>query len=81
LDDGRDRREGDGAQGDEALEGAEGNGNEFGFFGCAAHEDGAKEVFSHLRLGIARRYIQEVLVVLVVTLKLITLQRNNDQPS
>jgi hypothetical protein len=37
LDNSRDRREGDGAQGDGALEGAEGNG--------ASHEDGAKEVF------------------------------------
>jgi hypothetical protein len=83
LDDGRDRRGGDGAQGDEALEGAEGNGNEFGIFRCAAHEDGAKEVFNHLRLGIACRYIQEVLlsVVLVLTLKVVTLQRNRDQPS
>jgi hypothetical protein len=55
LDDSRDRREGDGAQDDEALEGAEGNG--------AAHEDGAK-VFcmpaicrDKVRLGIARRHI------------------------
>ena len=32
LDDGRDRREGDGAQGDEALEGAEGNGDKRGIF-------------------------------------------------
>jgi hypothetical protein len=55
LDDSRDRREGDSAQGDEALEGAEGNGDEFC---CTAHEDGA-----NLRLGIACRYFQEVLVV------------------
>jgi hypothetical protein len=66
LDGGRDRREGDGAQGDEALEGAEGNGNEFGIFRCAAHEDGAKDVFNHLRLGIACRYIQEVLLSVVL---------------
>jgi hypothetical protein len=40
LDDSRDRREGDGAQGDEALEGAEGNGENFGIFSLrAAHED------------------------------------------
>jgi hypothetical protein len=45
LDDGRDRREGNGAQGDEALEGAEGNGDNFSIFRCAAHKDGAKEVF------------------------------------
>ena len=32
LDDGRDRREGDGAQGEEALEGAEGNGDKRGIF-------------------------------------------------
>jgi hypothetical protein len=45
LDDSRDRREGDGAQGDEALERAEGNGDNLDIFRCAAHEDGAKEVF------------------------------------
>jgi len=45
LDDGRDRREGDGAQGDEALEGTEGNRDYFGILRCAAHEDGAKKVF------------------------------------
>ena len=51
LDNSRDRGEGDGAQGDEAREGAEGNGDNFGIFHHAAHEDGAKEVFcfaSHL---------------------------------
>jgi hypothetical protein len=32
LDDGWDRREGDSMQCDEVLEGAEGNGNEFGIF-------------------------------------------------
>jgi hypothetical protein len=40
--------EGGGTQGDdadEAVEGAKGNGNNFGIFRCAAHEDGAKEVF------------------------------------
>jgi len=64
LDDGRDRRGGDGAQGDEALEGAEGNYDNFGIFRCAAHEDVAKEVFcmpvicrDKVRLGIARRHI------------------------
>ena len=46
LDDGRDSREGDGAQGDEALKRAEGDGDNFCIFGCASHEDGAKEVFS-----------------------------------
>ena len=45
LDDGRDRREGDGAQCDETLEGAEGNGDNFSIFRCAAHKNGAKEVF------------------------------------
>ena len=45
LDDGRDRREGDGEQGNEALEGTEGNGDDFGIFRCAADEDGAKRVF------------------------------------
>jgi hypothetical protein len=34
-----DRKEGDCAQGDEALEGAEGNGENFGTFRCAPHED------------------------------------------
>ena len=38
LDDGWIRREGDGVQGDEALEGAEGNRDNFGIFRCAAHE-------------------------------------------
>jgi hypothetical protein len=38
LNDGWDRREGDGAQGDEALEAAEGNRDNFGIFRCAAHE-------------------------------------------
>ena len=41
LDDGRYRREGDGAQGDEALEGAKGDCDNFGIFRCTAHEDGA----------------------------------------
>jgi hypothetical protein len=45
LDDGRDRRERDGAQGDEALERTEGNRDHLGIFRCTAHEDGAKEVF------------------------------------
>jgi hypothetical protein len=40
LDDGRDRREGDGTQGDETLEGAKGDGDNLGIFRCAAHEDG-----------------------------------------
>jgi hypothetical protein len=41
IDGARDRREGgrDGVQDDEALEGAEGNGDNFGIFRCAAHED------------------------------------------
>ena len=47
LNDSRDRREGDGAQGDEELEGAESNGDNFGIFCWAAHEDrdGTREVF------------------------------------
>jgi hypothetical protein len=64
LDDSRDRREGDGAQGNEALEGAEGNDDNFGIVRCAAHEDEAKEVFcmpvvcrDKVRLGTARRDI------------------------
>ena len=44
LDDGRNRKVGHGTQGDEALEGAEGDGDNFNIFRCAAHEDGAKEV-------------------------------------
>jgi hypothetical protein len=48
LDDSQDRREGDGAQGDEALEGAEGNGDNSGICRCAAHEGGENEVFCHL---------------------------------
>jgi hypothetical protein len=44
----QDRREGDGAQGDEALERAEGNGDNLGICGCAAHEGGENEVFCHL---------------------------------
>ena len=62
LDDIRDRRERDGAQGDE--EGAEGNGDNFGNFRWAAHEDGAKEVFhlpaicrDKVRLGVTRNHI------------------------
>ena len=69
LDDGRDRGEGDGAQGDKALEGAEGNGDNFCIFRCVAHKHGAKEAFcmpvicrgevrtryNKVRLGIARR--------------------------
>jgi hypothetical protein len=39
LNDSRDRREGDGAQGDEALDGAESNADNFGGFRWAAHED------------------------------------------
>jgi hypothetical protein len=57
LDDSQDRREGDGVQDDEALEGAEGN--------VAAHEDTAK-VFcmpaicrDKVRLEIARRHIRK----------------------
>lgn len=42
LDDGWNRREGDGTQGDEPLEGAEGNGDDLGIFRCAPHENGAK---------------------------------------
>ena len=65
MDGARDRREGDGTQGDEVLEGAEDNRDNFGiFFRCAAHEDGAKEALCMLvirrdkvGLGIARRYI------------------------
>jgi hypothetical protein len=38
-------RKTDCAQGDESLEGAEGNGDNFGVFHCAAHEDGANGVF------------------------------------
>lgn len=45
LDDGGYGGEGDGAEGDEALEGAEGDGDHFGVFRGAAHEDGAKEFF------------------------------------
>jgi hypothetical protein len=67
LDDGQDRREGDIAQGDEALEGAEGNGDNFGIFRCAAHEDGAKEVLcmpaicrDKFRLGISRKHIGKI---------------------
>ena len=41
-------QEGDGAQGDEALEGAEGNGDKRGIFRKAAHENGAKEVLCML---------------------------------
>ena len=44
MDGALDRREGE-AQGDEALEGAEGNGDNIGVFRCTAHEDGANEVF------------------------------------
>ena len=44
-DGGRDVREGDCAQGDESLEGAEDNGDNFGISRCAAHEDGANGVF------------------------------------
>ncbi len=44
LDDGWDRGEGDGTQGDEPLEGAEGNRDNFDIFRCTAHEDGAKKV-------------------------------------
>jgi hypothetical protein len=44
LDDGRDCREGDGAQGNEVLEGAEGNGDDFCIFRCAAHGDRSKGV-------------------------------------
>jgi hypothetical protein len=52
--------EGDGAQGDEALEGTEGNSDNFGIFRCAAHEDGMKEVYCMPVIcksdsGIARR--------------------------
>jgi hypothetical protein len=36
------------AQGDEALERAEGNGDNLGICGCAAHEGGENEVFCHL---------------------------------
>jgi hypothetical protein len=41
-----DRREGDrdGAQGDEALEGAEGKVDDFSIFRCTAREDGVKEI-------------------------------------
>ncbi len=66
MDDSRDRREGNGVQGDEALEGAEG-GHNFGIFRCAADEDGAKEAFcmpaicrDKFRLGIARRHIGKI---------------------
>jgi hypothetical protein len=47
LNDSRDRREGDGAQGNEAMEGAERNADNFGIFRWAAHEDrdGTREVF------------------------------------
>ena len=47
LNDSRDRREGDGAQGDEAMEGAERNADNFGIFRWAAHEDrdGTRGVF------------------------------------
>jgi hypothetical protein len=54
-------------QDDEALEGAEGNGDDLNIFRCAAHEDGAKEVISvpaichdkvsKVRLEIARSHI------------------------
>ena len=66
VDGARDRGEGDGAQGDEVLEGAEGNVITLAFFRCAVHEDRAKDsealcmlVIRHdkVRLGIARRYI------------------------
>jgi hypothetical protein len=46
-------------QGDEALEGAEGNGDNFGIFRCAAYEDGVNEVFcksdSESLVGISER--------------------------
>jgi hypothetical protein len=42
LDDSWDRREGDGVQGDETLEGTEGDGDNFSIFRCAAHEDGRR---------------------------------------
>lgn len=45
LDDGRDGRERDGAEGDEALERAEGNRDHLYIFGCTTHENRAKEVF------------------------------------
>ena len=49
--DSRDRREEDGTQGDGALEGAESNGDYFGIFRWAAHEDrdGTREVFMIFR--------------------------------
>ena len=56
LSDSRDRREGDGAQCDEALEGAESNGDKFGICRWAAHEDrdGTREVF-HMLANIDNR--------------------------
>jgi hypothetical protein len=50
-------------KGDEALEGAEGNGDDFDIFRCAAHEDWAK-VFcmpaicrDKVKLGMSRRHV------------------------
>ena len=45
LDDSRDGGEGDGAEGDEALERAEGDRDHFGIFCRAAHEYRTEEVF------------------------------------
>jgi len=45
LDDSWDGREGDGAEGDEALERAECDRDHFGVFRRAAHEYRAKEIF------------------------------------
>jgi hypothetical protein len=60
LGDGRDRREGNDsdAQGDEAFEGSEGNGDNFGTSRCAAHEDGVKGAFSDWKslASISERY-------------------------
>ena len=54
LNDSRYRREGDGAQGNEAMEGAERNADNFGIFRWAAHEDrdGTREVFHMLSVVI-----------------------------
>jgi hypothetical protein len=59
----RDRREGDGAQGDEALEGAEGNGDNFGIF-CAQHmKDGrVRHSLCESSVGLSRYRSQGVVL-------------------
>jgi len=45
LDDSRDRGEGDGAQGNEALECTKGDRDHLGIFRCTTHKYGAEKVF------------------------------------